>query len=74
MEITIKLKIKDVTIELTHDEAQQLAEELSKITDARVDHYHHGFWQGYRWWEPVWTRTGSTSVTVSYLGNRELTS
>ena len=66
MEIKLKLKIKDVEIELSKDEAKELVKLLEGLTGEKIIEYR-GYW--YPYW-PVypstpwvtWTDTSTTST------------
>ena len=76
MEIKLKLKVRDVEIELTKDEAIKLKELLSELTGKEIvkekeyvpypnPYYPYIRWDwGYKWTNPIWTTTPSI-YTVS---------
>ena len=49
MEVELRLKIKDVTIELSPEDARELVSELAKLTGQRVDAQRHA---GAHWYGP----------------------
>lgn len=72
MELSIRIKLKDVTLELSLDEAKKLAEFLADVTGTKKEiiierireHYLPLTYDPYPWWPRVtWTTTttGSTS-------------
>ena len=65
MEIRLKLKVKDVEIELSKEEAIELAETLNELTGKQtvyVDRWHYP-WYRDTWTKPeiTWTSNAETS-------------
>jgi hypothetical protein len=64
MDITLKLKIKDVEIELSREDAKKLKEALDELVGTKtIEHHHHDWdWRPYRYpW--IWTTPSITYTT-----------
>ena len=88
MEITLKLKVKDVEIELSKEDAIKLKEALEELTGAKVvkEYIPYPAWPSYPWrywhWDPgypvicssgsKWTSGNVTSGYVAISNDAKL--
>lgn len=69
MEIKLKLKVRDVEIELTKDEAIKLKELLDGLTGKEIiKEKEYVPWYPYRWY-PYYTQTYWDTYTTTATGN-----
>ena len=65
MNITIKVKFKNVELEMTPAEAKELVEVLKGITGGETVKYYPWYpitYYPYRWESPTWTTTWTTDM------------